>query len=125
MTASEQIDDLIAGIADWRGRTFAEVRKAILEADPEIVETLKWMGSPVWERFGIVAVANAHKGKVKLTFNDGAHLPDPAKLFNAGLDGNQRRAIDYFEGDTVDATTLQALVRAAVAYNQARSKKKA
>ncbi|HEX3365212.1 DUF1801 domain-containing protein [Phenylobacterium sp.] len=125
MDASEQIDQLIAGITDWRGETFARVRKTILEADPEIVEEWKWMGSPVWSRDGILAVANAHKGKVKLTFDYGARLPDPAKLFNAGLEGNQRRAIDFFEGDKVDAPALQALVRAAVEFNQLKSKKKA
>lgn len=120
MTPKEQIDALIGGIPDWRRETFAAVRKAILEADPEIEETFKWMGSPVWERFGIIAVANAHKGKVKLTFDHGARLPDPNGLFNAGLEGNQRRAIDLFEGDEVDVPALQALVRAAVEYNRGR-----
>ena len=125
MTASEQIDQLIAGIADWRGETFASVRKTILEADPEIVEEWKWMGSPVWSRHGIIAVANAHKGKVKLTFDYGSRLPDPDKLFNAGLEGNQRRAIDFFEGDKINAPALKALVRAAVAFNQNKPRKKA
>jgi len=124
MTPSEKIDQLIASIADWRGKIFASVRKAILAADKEIVEEWKWMGSPVWERDGIIAVANAHKGKVKLTFDHGAKLPDPDKLFNAGLEGNQRRAIDFFEGDKVNATALKALVRAAVEFNQARKAKK-
>ena len=124
LSAKEQIDQHIAAIPDWRRATFAEIRKTILEADPEIEETYKWMGSPVWERFGIIAVANAHKGKVKLTFDHGAHLPDPEKLFNAGLEGNQRRAIDLFEGDKVDAPALKALVRAAVEYNRARKAKK-
>ena len=125
MTPSQQIDQLIAGITDWRGQTFAEVRGTILAADPEIIEEWKWMGSPVWERLGIIAVADAHKGKVKLTFAHGAHLPDPDKLFNAGLEGNLRRAIDFFEGDTINERALQDLVRAAVAYNQTKSKKKA
>jgi hypothetical protein len=125
MTASEQIDQLIAGIADWRGETFARVRKTILEADPEIVEEWKWMGSPVWSRDGIIAVANAHKGKVKLTFDYGARLPDPDKLFNAGLEGNQRRAIDFFEGDKVNAPALKALVRAAIEFNRNKPRKKA
>ncbi|HXA39032.1 MAG TPA: DUF1801 domain-containing protein [Phenylobacterium sp.] len=125
MKPSEQIDQLIAGIADWRRETFAGVRKAILAADPEIVEEWKWMGSPVWSRDGIIAVANAHKGKVKLTFDHGARLPDPDKLFNAGLEGNQRRAIDFFEGDTINERALQDLVRAAVAFNQSKPKKKA
>jgi hypothetical protein len=125
MNPSERIDQLIAGIADWRGKTFASVRKSILEADREIIEEWKWMGSPVWSRDGIIAVGNAHKDKVKLTFDYGARLPDPEKLFNAGFEGNQRRAIDFFEGDKVNAPALKNLVRAAIAYNQARSKKKA
>ncbi|BBP99760.1 hypothetical protein BSFA1_48890 [Burkholderia sp. SFA1] len=122
MNASERIDELIAGIADWRGETFANVRKIILAADDGIVEEWKYMGSPVWYRDGMIAVANAHKGKVKLTFAHGAHLPDPGKLFNAGLEGNARRAIDFFEGDKIDARALKTLVRAAIAFNQARSK---
>jgi hypothetical protein len=124
MNPSERIDRLIAELADWRGKTFAGIRKIILEADPGIVEEWKWMGSPVWSRDGIIAVANAHKGKVKLTFAYGANLPDPDSLFNAGLEGNARRAIDVFEGDKVDERALRTLVRAAVDYNQARSKKK-
>ena len=100
MKASDKIDQLIAGISDWRGKTLDLVRKAILETDPEIIEEWKWMGTPVWSRDGIIAVGNAHKDKVKLTFEHGARLPDPEKLFNAGLEGNQRRAIDFFEGDT-------------------------
>ena len=123
MTPSEKIDQLIASITDWRGRTFALVRKTILDAEKEIVEEWKWMGSPVWERDGIIAVANAHKGKVKLTFDFGAKLPDPDKLFNAGLEGNQRRAIDFFEGDKVNAPALKKLVRAAIEFNQAKKKK--
>jgi hypothetical protein len=124
MTPSDKIDQLIAGITDWRGKTFAAVRKAVLAADKEIVEEWKWMGSPVWEKHGIIAVANAHKGKVKLTFDYGAKIPDPDKLFNAGLEGNQRRAIDFFEGDKVNATALKNLIRAAIAYNQAKTAKK-
>ena len=96
MNPSERIDQLIAKLTDWRGKTFASIRKCILEADREIIEEWKWMGSPVWSRDGIIAVANAHKGKVKLTFAHGARLPDPDKLFNAGLEGNARRAIDFF-----------------------------
>jgi len=125
MTPSQKIDQMIAGIADWRGKTFARVRKAILAADRGIVEEWKWMGSPVWSRDGMIAVANAHKGKVKLTFAHGASLPDPDRLFNAGLDGNMRRAIDYLEGDKVDEPALKSLVRAAIARNQAKAKKKA
>lgn len=125
MNPSDHIDQLIAGLTDWRGKTFATVRKCILEADPEIVEEWKWMGSPVWYRDGIIAVANAHKGKVKLTFAYGASLADPDKLFNSGLEGNARRAIDYFEGDKVDARALKRLVRAAIDFNHAKSAKKA
>jgi hypothetical protein len=125
MTPSERIDQLIAGITDWRGKTFASVRKTILAADREIIEEWKWMGSPVWSRDGIIAVGNAHKGKVKLTFSHGAQLPDPDKLFNAGLEGNAYRAIDLFEGDKINERALKNLVRAAIDYNQAKSKKKA
>jgi hypothetical protein len=122
---SERIDQMIAALTDWRGRTFVELRKSILAADPEIVEEWKWMGSPVWYRDGMIAVANAHKGKVKLTFLHGASLPDPDKLFNAGLEGNARRAIDFFEGDEIDARALKDLIRAAIDYNQSKLKKKA
>ena len=125
MNASEQIDQLIAGIADWRGKTLASVRKTILAADREIVEEWKWMGSPVWSRDGIIAVGNAHKGKVKLTFMYGAKLADPQKLFNAGFEGNERRAIDFFEGDKINAPALKNLIRAAIEYNQAKRSKKA
>jgi len=124
MKPSERIDQLIAGITDWRGKTFARLRKTILDADPEIVEEWKWMGSPVWSRDGMIAVANAHKEKVKITFQNGASLADPDKLFNAGLEGNKWRAIDFSEGDTIDEPALKRLIRAAVAYNQSKSKKK-
>ncbi len=120
MNPSERIDQLIAGITDWRGNTFAGIRKTILGADPDIIEEWKWMGSPVWSRDGIIAVANAHKGKVKLTFMYGAKLADPDKLFNAGLDGNARRAIDFLEGDKVNERALKNLIRAAIDYNQGR-----
>ena len=125
MTASERIDQMIADITDWRGKTFASMRKSILAADREIIEEWKWMGSPVWERDGIIAVGNAHKGKVKLTFMYGASLPDPDKLFNAGLEGNARRAIDFLEGDKINDRALKTLIRAAIAFNQAKSKKPA
>jgi hypothetical protein len=125
MNASDKIDDLIARTADWRGKTLAAVRKAILDADKEIVEEWKWMGSPVWSRDGIVAVGNAHKDKVKLTFMYGAKLADPDKLFNAGFNGNERRAIDFFEGDKVNAAALKNLIRTAVAYNQSKGTNKA
>ncbi|GLQ99189.1 DUF1801 domain-containing protein [Dyella mobilis] len=126
MNPSERIDQLIESITDWRGQTFAEIRQCILDSASGIVEEWKWMGSPVWYRDGtIIAVADAHKGKVKLTFAYGAKLPDPKGLFNAGLEGNARRAIDFFEGDRIARTALKELVRAAIDYNQSKSKKKA
>ncbi|KVA10895.1 hypothetical protein WI41_10465 [Burkholderia latens] len=125
LTPSQRIDALIAGIGDWRGKTFAAVRDAILAADDGIVEEWKWMGSPVWSCDGMIAVANAHKGKVKLTFMHGAHLADPEGLFNAGLEGNARRAIDFLEGDKLDEPALKRLVRAAIDYNRAHLKKNA
>jgi hypothetical protein len=125
MNASEKIDQLIAGIADWRSQTLASVRKAVLGADKDIIEEWKWMGSPVWSLDGIVAVGNAHKDKVKLTFMYGAKIADPDKLFNAGFNGNERRAIDFFEGDKVDAPALKKLIRTAIAYNQTKVAKKA
>ncbi|MDR5835580.1 DUF1801 domain-containing protein [Caballeronia sp. LZ034LL] len=124
MKNSERIDELIAGLADWRGEMLANVRKAILAADGEIVEEWKYMGSPVWYRDGMIAVGIAHKDKVKLTFANGAHLADPDQLFNAGLEGNQRRAIDFSEGSKVQARALRDLVRAAIEYNQSKAKKK-
>jgi len=124
MNPSERIDQLIEVLKDWRGKTLATVRKTILEADPEIIEEWKWMGSPVWSRDGIIAVGNAHKDKVKLTFANGAHLPDPDKLFNAGLEGNKWRAIDLFDSDKIDARALKNLVRAAVEHNQLKLKKR-
>ena len=125
MNASEHIDQLIAGISDWRGKTLASLRKSILGADKEIAEEWKWMGSPVWSRDGIIAVGNAHKDKVKLTFSHGASLPDPENLFNNGFGGKVWRAIDVFEGDEIDERALQNLVRAAIDYNQAKAKKNA
>jgi hypothetical protein len=125
MNPSQRIDQLIAGIADWRGGTLADVRKTILAADRRITEDWQWMGSPTWHRDGLIAVANAHKGKVKLTFMHGAKLPDPDRLFNAGLTGNARRAIDFFEGDKVNKRALKNLVRAAIEFNQTRLKKNA
>ncbi len=123
MNPSQRIDQLTASLKDWRGKTFAGIRKSILAADRGIIEDWKWMGSPVWSRDGMLAVANAHKGKVKLTFAHGAQLPDPDKLFNAGLEGNARRAIDFFEGDNINAHALKNLVRAAIHYNQTQLKK--
>jgi hypothetical protein len=125
MNPSEHIDQLIAGLTDWRAKTLASIRKSILEADPEIIEEWKWMGSPVWSRDGIIAVGNAHKDKVKLTFAHGASLPDPDKLFNAGLGGKVWRAIDLFEGDKINEPALKNLIRAAVDHNRIKLKKKA
>ena len=125
MQPSERIDQLIHGLTDWRGKTLASVRKTILQADREIIEEWKWMGSPAWSRDGMIAVGNAHKDKVKITFSNGASLPDPEKLFNAGLEGNRWRAIDLFEGDKVRERALKNLVRAAIEYNQAKLKRKA
>ena len=125
MNPSERIDKLIAELTDWRGKTFASMRKSILKADREIIEEWKWMGSPVWSHDGIIAVGNAHKGKVNLTFSHGASLPDPDKLFNAGLEGKVWRAIDFFEGDRINEPALKNLVRAAVDYNQTKLKRKA
>ena len=125
MNPSERIDQLIAELTDWRGKTLASIRKSILEADREIIEEWKWMGSPVWSHNGIIAVGNAHKDKVKLTFSHGASLPDPDKLFNAGLAGNVWRAIDCFEGDKINKGALKDLVRAAIDYNQIKLKRKA
>jgi hypothetical protein len=123
-SASALIDELIAELTDWRGKTFASIRKSILEADREIIEEWKWMGSPVWSHDGTIAVANAHKDKVKLTFSHGASLPDPDKLFNAGLEGNAWRAIDFFEGDKINERAPKNLVHGAVDYNQIKLKRK-
>src|SRR5215469_7363670 len=123
MTPSEQIDRMIAALTDWRGKTFARMRKAILSADPAIIEEWKWMGSPVWSRDGMIAVANAHEGKVKVTFAHGAALEDPDKLFNAGFKGNVRREIDLFVEDKVNAPALKRLVKAAIQFNLNHLKK--
>jgi hypothetical protein len=122
---SERIDRMIAELTDWRGKTFASVRKSILAADREIVEEWKWMGTPVWSRDGMIALANAHKGKVKLTFAYGARLPDPDKIFNGDDKGNTRRSIDFLEGHKVNAGALKNLVRAAIDYNRSKLKKNA
>ncbi|MGB2628672.1 MAG: DUF1801 domain-containing protein [Candidatus Acidiferrum sp.] len=126
MNPTERIDQLIAKLPDWRGKTLASIRKTILESDREMIEEWKWMGSPVWSHDGIIAVGNAHKEKVKLTFAHGASLPDPDKVFNAGLGGNAWRAIDFFEGDKINEHALKNLIRAAVDHNQnKRLKRKA
>ena len=120
-SASKRIDERIAALGDWRGERLAEIRALIHEVDPEVIEEWKWMGSPVWSHEGMYAVGNSHKGKVKLTFFHGAKLSDPRKLFNAGLNGNTWRAIDFREGDKIDKTALKALLREAIAYNTAHS----
>ena len=116
-SASKRIDQAIADLKDWRGEKLAEIRRLIREVDPGVTEDWKWMGTPVWSHEGMYALANAHKGKVKLTFHHGARLRDPKKLFNAGLAGNQWRAIDFFEGDRIDETGLKDLLREAIDYN--------
>ena len=116
-SAAQRIDRKIESLTDWRGDRLAEIRKLIHEVDPAVVEEWKWMGTPVWSNQGMYALANAHKDKVKLTFFHGAKLPDPKKLFNAGLDGSKWRAIDLREGDKMDKPALKALLRAALAFN--------
>jgi hypothetical protein len=125
MNPSERIDQYIANIMDWRGETLARIRKIILAADAQIIEEWKWMGSPVWSRDGMIAVGNAHKDKVKLTFAHGAALADPDKLFNTGFTGNTRRAIDFLVGDKINERALKNLVRSAIEYNQTHLKKNA
>src|SRR5438045_1321629 len=113
-SASELIDKKIAELGDWRGATLSRMRKLIKEADPDVVEEWKWMGTPVWSHEKIICTGESYKSIVKLTFLKGASLQDPAKLFNASLDGNTRRAIDIHDGDEVDAEAFMALIRAAV-----------
>jgi len=116
-SASELIDKKVAELGDWRGETLSRMRKLIKEADPDVVEEWKWMGTPVWSHAGIICTGESYKAVVKLTFAKGASLQDPAKLFNSSLDGNTRRAIDIREGEEVDADAFKALVRAAIAVN--------
>ena len=116
-SASELIDERIVALGDWRGETLSRMRKLIKEADPDVVEEWKWMGTPVWAHDGIICTGESYKAKVKLTFAKGASLQDPAKLFNSSLDGNVRRAIDIHENEQVDASAFKALIRAAVALN--------
>jgi hypothetical protein len=115
--ASKLISERIAELGDWRGDTLASVRALIHEADPEVVEEWKWMGTPTWSHDGGICTGESYKAVVKLTFFKGASLKDPAKLFNSSLDGNVRRAIDLREGEEVDAAAFKALIRAAVALN--------
>ncbi len=123
-TASERIDERIKALGDWRGETLARMRALIHEADPEVEETWKWRGVPVWEQAGILCTGETYKTVVKLTFAKGAAMPDPKGLFNSSLEGNVRRAIDIHEGEAIDAEAFKALIRAAVALN-GQSKKKA
>ena len=117
LPASELISQKIAELGDWRGATLATMRKLIKEADPDVVEEWKWMGTPVWSHDGIICTGESYKSVVKLTFAKGASLKDPARLFNSSLDGNVRRAIDIHEGEVVDASAFKALVRQAIDIN--------
>ena len=116
-SASELISKRIAELGDWRGKTLARMRKLIKEADPEVVEEWKWMGTPIWSHDGIITTGESYKQVVKLTFAKGAFLKDPARLFNSSLEGNLRRAIDIHEGEEIDAAAFKALVRQAIALN--------
>ena len=120
---SELISNRIAELADWRGETLKRMRELIKDADPDVVEEWKWMGTPVWSHDGIICTGESYKNVVKLTFARGAALKDPARIFNSSLEGNTRRAIDIHEGEEVDASAFKALVREAVALNSARKLK--
>ena len=124
-SASELISGRIAELGDWRGKTLARMRKLIKEADPDVVEEWKWMGTPIWSHDGIICTGESYKQVVKLTFAKGASLKDPKHLFNSSLEGNVRRAIDIREGEEVDATAFKALIRDAVTLNRAGKAKKA
>ena len=121
---SQLIDAKIKALGDWRGETLARVRRLILQADPEVIEEVKWGGVPVWSHAGIICTGETYKAAVKLTFAKGASLDDPSGLFNASLEGNARRAIDIHEGAAIDEDALKALIRAAAALNAARPPKK-
>lgn len=116
-SASELIEAKIQALSDWRGETLAQVRTLIKQADPDVVEELKWRGVPVWSHAGIICTGETYKNAVKMTFAKGASLKVPSGLFNASLDGNTRRAIDIHEGDRIDEDALKTLIRAAVALN--------
>jgi len=124
-SASELITNRIAELKDWRGKTLARMRKLIKQADPEVVEEWKWMGTPIWSHDGIVCTGESYKNHVKLTFAKGASLKDPARLFNSSLEGNVRRAIDIHEGEEVDESAFKTLVRQAVALNSSVKSKRA
>jgi hypothetical protein len=123
MAASKLISEKIASLGDWRGKTLAKMRALIKEADPDVVEEWKWMGTPVWEHDGGICTGESYKSIVKLTFHKGASLKDPAKLFNSSLDGKVRRAIDIHEGEQIDAKAFKALIPAAVALNTSGKKR--
>jgi hypothetical protein len=122
--ASRLIDQRIRDLEGWRGETLARMRALILEADPEMTEEWKWMGTPVWSHHGIVCTGESYTKVVKLTFARGASIPDPSRLFNSSLEGNTRRAIDIHEGEKIDAGAFKALVKAAVARNGSPAKKR-
>lgn len=122
-TPSELIDGRVKELADWRGETFARLRELIKQADPDVVEEWKWGDVPVWEHAGIICTGETYKQVVKLTFAKGASLADPTKLFNSSLEGSTRRAIDFRQGDTVNATAFKALIKAAIALNTANAAK--
>jgi hypothetical protein len=122
-SAARAIDAQIKARGDWRADMLVRLRALVKEADPDVIETLKWRGVPVWEHDGIISTGETYKAVVKMTFARGASLPDPAGLFNSSLEGNVRRAIDFREGDRIDEKALKALIRAAVALNTAKKKK--
>ncbi|MBC3920838.1 DUF1801 domain-containing protein [Undibacterium sp. CY18W] len=124
-SASELISAKIASLGDWRGETLGKMRQLIKAADPDVVEEVKWMGTPVWSHDGIICTGESYKSVVKLTFAKGASLPDPAQLFNSSLDGNVRRAIDIHAGEAVDEAAFKALIHAAIALNSSAKKKPA
>lgn len=124
ITPSQHIDARIKELGDWRGEMLARLRALIKEADPDVIETWKWRGVPVWEDTGIICTGETYKSVVKMTFAKGASLPDPSKLFNSSLEGNMRRAIDLREDEKINEKALKALIRAAVALNKSKAKKR-
>jgi hypothetical protein len=123
-SASQLIDERIEELGDWRGEMLAQIRKLVKEADPDVVEEWKWRGVPTWYHEGIICTGETYKSAVKVTFAKGASLKDPSKLFNASLEGNVRRAIDWQEGDKLNAKAFKALVREAIAINESKAKPK-
>ena len=120
---SQLIDGRIKELGDWRGKTLSRIRAVIKEADPEVVEEWKWRGVPVWSHAGIICTGETYKAVVKMTFAKGAALQDPARLFNASLEGNTRRAIDFHEGDKINEAALKTLIRAAVTLNKSKARR--